>query len=197
MDVIEIDAASNNSVDNVREIRDEVIYLPSQARFKVYIIDEVHMLSTGAFNALLKTLEEPPSHVVFILATTEPHKLPATILSRCQRYDFRRIPVDSIVKRLETIASSSGVVLEPEASKLIAKLSDGALRDAISILDQCISQGEKIISYEHALKVVGIVNDTFICEFVDAIRDRNIHRVLNLIDELIMAGKDISSFCPI
>ncbi|HOV26605.1 MAG TPA: DNA polymerase III subunit gamma/tau [Pseudobacteroides sp.] len=194
MDVIEIDAASNNSVDNVREIRDEVIYLPSQARFKVYIIDEVHMLSTGAFNALLKTLEEPPSHVVFILATTEPHKLPATILSRCQRYDFRRIPVDSIVKRLETIASSSGVVLEPEASKLIAKLSDGALRDAISILDQCISQGEKIISYEHALKVVGIVNDTFICEFVDAIRDRNIHRVLNLIDELIMAGKDISKF---
>jgi len=194
MDVIEIDAASNNSVDNVREIRDEVIYLPSQARFKVYIIDEVHMLATGAFNALLKTLEEPPSHVVFILATTEPHKLPATILSRCQRYDFRRIPVDSIVKRLETIASSSGVVLEPEASKLIAKLSDGALRDAISILDQCISQGEKIISYEHALKVVGIVNDTFICEFVDAIRDRNIHRVLNLIDELIMAGKDISKF---
>lgn len=194
MDVIEIDAASNNSVDNVREIRDEVIYLPSQARFKVYIIDEVHMLSTGAFNALLKTLEEPPSHVVFILATTEPHKLPATILSRCQRYDFRRIPVDSIVKRLETIASSSRVVLEPEASKLIAKLSDGALRDAISILDQCISQGEKIISYEHALKVVGIVNDTFICEFVDAIRDRNIHRVLNLIDELIMAGKDISKF---
>jgi len=194
MDVIEIDAASNNSVDNVREIRDEVIYSPSQARFKVYIIDEVHMLSTGAFNALLKTLEEPPSHVVFILATTEPHKLPATILSRCQRYDFRRIPADSIVKRLETIASSSGVVLDPEASKLIAKLSDGALRDAISILDQCISQGDKNISYEHTLKVVGIVNDTFIFEFVEAIRDRNISRILNLIDELIMAGKDISKF---
>lgn len=194
MDVIEIDAASNNSVDNVREIRDEVIYTPSQARFKVYIIDEVHMLSTGAFNALLKTLEEPPSHVVFILATTEPHKLPATILSRCQRYDFRRIPVDSIVKRLETISNSSGVVLEKEASKLIAKLSDGALRDAISILDQCISQGDKNITYEHTLKVVGIVNDTFISEFVDEIRDRNINRILTLIDELIMAGKDISKF---
>ncbi len=194
MDVIEIDAASNNSVDNVREIRDEVIYSPSQAKFKVYIIDEVHMLSTGAFNALLKTLEEPPSHVVFILATTEPHKLPATILSRCQRYDFRRIPVDSIVKRLETIAGSSGVVLEPEASRVIAKLSDGALRDAISILDQCISQGDKNISYEHTLKVVGIVNDTFIYGFVEAIRDRNINRILGLIDELIMAGKDISKF---
>ncbi|KNY28541.1 DNA polymerase III subunit gamma/tau [Pseudobacteroides cellulosolvens] len=194
MDVIEIDAASNNSVDNVREIRDEVIYSPSQAKFKVYIIDEVHMLSTGAFNALLKTLEEPPSHVVFILATTEPHKLPATILSRCQRYDFRRIPVDSIIKRLETIAGSSGVVLEPEASRLIAKLSDGALRDAISILDQCISQGDKTISYEHTLKVVGIVNDTFIYGFVEAIRDRNINRILGLIDELIMAGKDISKF---
>ncbi|HEY9062080.1 MAG TPA: DNA polymerase III subunit gamma/tau [Pseudobacteroides sp.] len=194
MDVIEIDAASNNSVDNVREIRDEVIYRPSQARFKVYIIDEVHMLSTGAFNALLKTLEEPPSHVVFILATTEPHKLPATILSRCQRYDFRRIPIDSIVKRLETISSSSGVVLDPEASRLIAKLSDGALRDAISILDQCISQGDKNITYEHTLKVVGIVNDTFISEFVEAIRDRNINRILALIDELIMAGKDISKF---
>jgi DNA polymerase-3 subunit gamma/tau len=194
MDVIEIDAASNNSVDNVREIRDEVIYTPSQARFKVYIIDEVHMLSTGAFNALLKTLEEPPSHVVFILATTEPHKLPATILSRCQRYDFRRIAIDSIVKRLETISHSSGVVLEPEASRLIAKLSDGALRDAISILDQCISQGDKNITYECTLKVVGIVNDTFISEFVEAIRDRNINRILALIDELIMAGKDISKF---
>ena len=124
LDVIEIDAASNNSVDNVREIRDEVVYSPSKARYKVYIIDEVHMLSSGAFNALLKTLEEPPAHVVFILATTEPHKLPATILSRCQRFDFRRIPVESIVKRIEHIAKSSEVSIDDEGLKLIAS-SDG------------------------------------------------------------------------
>ncbi|MDP4182208.1 MAG: DNA polymerase III subunit gamma/tau [Bacillota bacterium] len=194
LDVIEIDAASNNSVDNVREIRDEVIYSPSQTRFKVYIIDEVHMLSTGAFNALLKTLEEPPAHVVFILATTEPHKLPATILSRCQRFDFRRIPIDSIIGRLEKIANASGVIINPEAARLIAKLSDGALRDAISILDQCISQGDSEITYEHVLQVVGIVNDTFIAQFIDAIKDRNITGVLNLIEELVMVGKDITKF---
>ncbi|NJD02718.1 MAG: DNA polymerase III subunit gamma/tau, partial [Ruminiclostridium sp.] len=128
MDVLEMDAASNNSVDNVREIRDEVIYAPSRARYKVYIIDEVHMLSTGAFNALLKTLEEPPAHVVFILATTEPHKLPATILSRCQRFDFRRITVESIVGRLTEITASSGIILERDAARLIAKMADGALR---------------------------------------------------------------------
>ena len=194
LDVIEIDAASNNSVDDIRVLRDEVIYTPSKARYKVYIIDEVHMLSTGAFNALLKTLEEPPAHVIFILATTEPHKLPATILSRCQRFDFRRIPVDSIVKRIEYIAKESGVEIRREASKLIAKLSDVALRDAISILDQCISLGSKELTYEDVLSVVGLVTDTFIAEVVDAIKNKEVGRVLNAVDELVMEGKNIGQF---
>lgn len=194
LDVVEIDAASNNSVDNVRDIRDEVIYTPSKATYKVYIIDEVHMLSTGAFNALLKTLEEPPSHVVFILATTEPHKLPATILSRCQRFDFRRIPVESIVKRIEYIAKESGIDIQREASKLIAKLSDGALRDAISILDQCISLGNKELTYEDVLAVVGLVTDTFISEVVDAVKDKEIDKVLRAVDKLVMDGKNITQF---
>lgn len=194
LDVIEIDAASNNSVDNVREIRDEVVYSPSKARYKVYIIDEVHMLSSGAFNALLKTLEEPPAHVVFILATTEPHKLPATILSRCQRFDFRRIPVESIVKRIEHIAKSSEVSIDDEGLKLIARMSDGALRDAISILDQCISLGNKHLTYDDVLSVVGIVNNTFIADIVDAIKAREVDKVLHLINVLVMDGKNITQF---
>ena len=194
LDVIEIDAASNNSVDNVREIRDEVVYAPSKARYKVYIIDEVHMLSSGAFNALLKTLEEPPAHVVFILATTEPHKLPATILSRCQRFDFRRIPVESIVKRIEHIAKSSEVSIENEGLKLIARMSDGALRDAISILDQCISLGNKHLTYDDVLSVVGIVNNTFIADIVDAINAKEVDKVLHLINVLVMDGKNITQF---
>ncbi|MCX7709440.1 MAG: DNA polymerase III subunit gamma/tau [Clostridia bacterium] len=194
LDVVEIDAASNNSVDNVREIRDEVIYAPSQAKHKVYIIDEVHMLSTGAFNALLKTLEEPPSHVVFILATTEPHKLPATILSRCQRYDFRRISVESIMARLDNIAQAGGVSIQKEALRLIAKLSDGALRDAISILDQCMGLGTAEVSYNDVLSVVGIVNDVFIAQVVDALNSKEIHKILQLIEELVMNGKDATQF---
>ncbi|HQA57033.1 MAG TPA: DNA polymerase III subunit gamma/tau, partial [Acetivibrio sp.] len=185
LDVIEIDAASNNGVDNVRELRDEVVYTPSKAKYKVYIIDEVHMLSTGAFNALLKTLEEPPSHVIFILATTEPHKLPATILSRCQRFDFRRISVDSIAKRIEYIAGESGVDIKEDASRLIAKLSDGALRDAISILDQCISLGNKELTYEDVLKVVGLVTDTFIVEVVDNIKNQDVGKVLEAVNRLV------------
>lgn len=194
MDVLEIDAASNNSVDNVREIRDEVIYAPSRAKYKVYIIDEVHMLSTGAFNALLKTLEEPPAHVVFILATTEPHKLPATILSRCQRFDFRRISVDSIVKRLEKIAEANSVKIDPDAASLIAKLSDGALRDAISLLDQCISLGNMHIAYEDVLSVVGIVNDTFLSEMAEDILARNTNGLLEKVNRLVMDGRDIPHF---
>ncbi len=194
LDVVEIDAASNNSVDNVRDIRDEVIYTPSKAKYRVYIIDEVHMLSTGAFNALLKTLEEPPAHVIFILATTEPHKLPATILSRCQRYDFRRIPADSIAARVEYIAQESGIHMQEGASKLIARLSDGALRDAISILDQCMSLGNKELSYDDVLSVVGIVKDNFISDVVDAINNNDIDRILSLIDRLVMDGKNISQF---
>lgn len=194
LDVIEIDAASNNSVDNVREIRDEVIYAPSQARYKVYIIDEVHMLSTGAFNALLKTLEEPPQHVVFILATTEPHKLPATILSRCQRFDFRRISVESIIGRISKIAAEGGVTMQKEAARLIARMSDGALRDAISILDQCMSLGNSEISYTDVLSVVGLVNDTFIAEIVDAVVSRDIPGLLKMVEKLVMDGKDIAQF---
>jgi len=194
LDVLEIDAASNNSVDNIREIRDEVIYAPSRARYKVYIIDEVHMLSSGAFNALLKTLEEPPAHVVFILATTEPHKLPATILSRCQRFDFRRISVGSIMGRLEDITNANGIELQKEAARLIARLSDGALRDAISLLDQCISLGGDKISYDDVLSVVGIVNDTFLSELTDCICAKDVVRILQLIEKLIMDGKDIVHF---
>lgn len=194
LDVIEIDAASNNSVDNVRDIRDEVIYTPARAKYKVYIIDEVHMLSTGAFNALLKTLEEPPSHVIFILATTEPHKLPATILSRCQRYDFRRITVDSIASRLDMISKANGIDVEVDALKLIARLSDGALRDALSILDQCISLGSKKIAYTDVLSITGVVNEGFISSFVDSISSRDISNLLNMIDDLVMEGKDISQF---
>ncbi len=194
LDVVEIDAASNNSVDNIREIRDEVVYAPSQAKYKVYIIDEVHMLSTGAFNALLKTLEEPPSHVVFILATTEPHKLPATILSRCQRFDFRRITVESIMGRVEKICTESGVGIQKEAARLIARMADGAMRDALSILDQCISLGTREISYDDVLAVVGIVNDTFMAEVVDALGARNVNGILEFVDRLVMDGKDIGQF---
>lgn len=194
LDVMEIDAASNNSVDNVREIRDDVIYAPSQARYKVYIIDEVHMLSTGAFNALLKTLEEPPAHVVFILATTEPHKLPATILSRCQRFDFRRITAESIANRLETIAAANGVKVSRDALRLIARMSEGAMRDAISLLDQCISTGKQEISYEDVMSVIGMVEDSFIAELVDTVNSKDVGKVLELVDRLVMNGKDIARF---
>ena len=194
VDVLEIDAASNNSVDNVRAITDEVIYAPVKAKKKVYIIDEVHMLSTGAFNALLKTLEEPPEHVVFILATTEPHKLPATILSRCQRFDFRRITHDSIAKQLHKIASAIGTALDDDAAGLIARLSDGAMRDAISLLDQCISLGSGKITYGNVLSVVGIVDDTFMTEFAESMLKRDIPAMLGNIARLVSDGRDIAHF---
>lgn len=194
VDVLEIDAASNNSVDNVRSIRDEVIYAPVKAKRKVYIIDEVHMLSTGAFNALLKTLEEPPEHVIFILATTEPHKLPATILSRCQRFDFRRISLDSIVGHLNKIASSDGVTLDSDASRLIARMADGAMRDAISLLDQCMSLGRKSIAYDDVLSVVGIVNDEFMTGFISDMLDKNVTKLLQNISRLAADGRDAAHF---
>lgn len=194
LDVIEIDAASNNSVDNIRDIRDEVIYTPARAKYKVYIIDEVHMLSAGAFNALLKTLEEPPSHIIFILATTEPYRLPATILSRCQRYDFRRITLDSIVARLVKVSKANKIEGNTDALKLIARLADGALRDALSILDQCISLGAKRITYDDVLSVAGIVNESFVSLFADSIKEGNIGNLLAMIDDLIMEGKDIAQF---
>ena len=146
VDITEMDAASNNGVDNIREIREEVEFIPTSAKYRVYIIDEVHMLSTGAFNALLKTLEEPPAHVIFILATTEPQKLPATILSRCQRFDFKRISAEDITKRLKYICESINIQIEDNALKIISDLADGAMRDAISILDRCVSDGEEVIT---------------------------------------------------
>ena len=144
MNVIEIDAASNNGVDNIREIVDEVSYSPTEGKYKVYIIDEVHMLSINAFNALLKIMEEPPAHVIFILATTEVHKVPATIISRCQRFDFRRIRIEDIVSRLEYIASQENISLDNDAATLIAKISDGGMRDALSLLDQCIAYSDNV-----------------------------------------------------
>lgn len=194
LDVLEIDAASNNSVDNVREIRDEIVYTPAKGKYKVYIIDEVHMLSAGAFNALLKTLEEPPSYAVFILATTEPHKLPATILSRCQRFEFKRIPVDVIAERLTHIAVSSGVELKNDAAFFIAGISDGALRDAISILDQCMSFGKSQILYDDVLAVTGNINSIFLTNMICAIHEKNIKNILELVKELIESGKNISNF---
>ena len=159
MNVIEIDAASNNGVDNIRQIREEVEYRPTEGKYKVYIIDEVHMLSIGAFNALLKTLEEPPSYVIFILATTEAHKIPITILSRCQRYDFRRISIDTIAGRLTDLMEKEQVNVEERAIRYIAKAADGSMRDALSLLDQCIAfyLGQKL-TYEHVLEVLGAVD---------------------------------------
>ncbi|NLY18311.1 MAG: DNA polymerase III subunit gamma/tau [Clostridiaceae bacterium] len=194
LDVIEIDAASNNSVDNVRSIIDEVVYTPTKASKKVYIIDEVHMLSTGAFNALLKTLEEPPEHVVFILATTEPHKLPATVLSRCQRFDFRRITVGGIAERLNRIAGETGVKVTGEALQFIASLSEGALRDGISILDQCISTGKEPIDVSLVREVVGIASGKLVLDTVVALNERNIKESILNIDRLFSQGKDPGHF---
>jgi DNA polymerase III subunit gamma/tau len=194
LDVIEMDAASNNSVETIRRICDEVVFSPSQARFKVYIIDEAHMLSTGAFNALLKTLEEPPSFAVFILATTEPHRLPATILSRCQRYDFRRIPTESIVTRLEEVGAASGIPVDRDAYFAIAALSDGAMRDAISLLDQCLSSAPERVTKDDVLELAGIVNDAFMGDMAEALAVGDAGAILHLVDRLIMDGRDVVRF---
>lgn len=194
LDVIEMDAASNNSVDNIRRICDEVLFMPSRAKYKVYIVDEVHMLSAGAFNALLKTLEEPPVHAVFILATTEPHRIPATIISRCQRYDFRRIPVDSIVLRLRKISDESGIRISDEALMTIANLSDGALRDAISLLDQVSSDSGKSITRDDIIRMTGVVDDAFLLAMADAILNTDSPAILTLCEKLIMDGRDVLRF---
>ncbi|NLK89339.1 MAG: DNA polymerase III subunit gamma/tau [Clostridiaceae bacterium] len=194
LDIVEMDAASNNSVENIRRICDEVVFMPSQARFKVYIIDEVHMLSTGAFNALLKTLEEPPSHAVFILATTEPHRIPATILSRCQRYEFRRIPIDSLIGRLAEIAAKDDFDVDREALKTIAVLADGALRDAISLLDQAHSSFPGKIGRDQILDLTGVVQDEFLQQISEALFEADAAALLTLIDELVMTGRDLARF---
>ncbi|MDY4574334.1 MAG: DNA polymerase III subunit gamma/tau [Intestinibacter sp.] len=191
MDVVEIDAASNNSVDDIRELRENVKYSPSKSKYKVYIIDEVHMLSQGAFNALLKTLEEPPSYVIFILATTEPHKIPATILSRCQRFDFKRVTVKDISSRMKYICEKEGIEADDKALNLIARNSQGALRDALSILDQCISFQGHTISYNDVIELLGSVNIEQLFDLADSIIKENTKKSLQILNDFIVWGKDV------
>ncbi|NOX60716.1 MAG: DNA polymerase III subunit gamma/tau [Chloroflexi bacterium] len=192
LDLIEIDAASNTSVDDVRELRDRVAFAPSEAAYKVYVIDEVHMLSTSAFNALLKTLEEPPAHVIFILATTEPHKIPATILSRCQRFDFHRISTRQIAEHLTELAAREQVRITPEAVGIIARSATGSMRDAISLLDQITAYGHEEIDAELVRDVLGMVSGAAIAELVDALADRDPVAVLSKLHELIAQGVDLT-----
>lgn len=195
MNIIEIDAASNNSVDNIREIREEVKYTPAKGKYKVYIIDEVHMLSVGAFNALLKTLEEPPAHIIFILATTEPHKILATILSRCQRYDFKRIPVEEIAKGMTKIMGYENINVDEKAIRYIARIADGAMRDAFSILDQCISffLGQEI-TLDKVLNILGAVDIGVFFKMTDALHQKDAMKCIQIIDEIMVQGRDLSQF---
>ncbi|MCR4922982.1 MAG: DNA polymerase III subunit gamma/tau [Lachnospiraceae bacterium] len=195
MNVVEIDAASNNGVDSVREIRDDVVYSPANGKYKVYIIDEVHMLSPGAFNALLKTLEEPPSYVIFILATTEVHRIPVTILSRCQRYDFKRISVDVIVDRLKELTEGEGVKADDKALRYIARVSDGALRDAISLFDKCSSfyYGSEL-TYERVLEILGAVDTEVFSRLLRGIFKSDILECIDILDEITVNGREISQF---
>lgn len=194
MDVIEIDGASNNSVDQVRELRESIKFMPSYGRYKLYIIDEVHMLSIGAFNALLKTLEEPPKHAKFIFATTNPEKVPPTILSRCQRFDFRRIPLKLIISKLEEIAKIEKLNVSQDAIFSIARAADGSLRDAESILDQLGSFCEKKISQEDVVAILGIIKEDKLADIIEKLSKRDAAGLLRAIDELIISGKDISQF---
>jgi len=195
MNVIEIDAASNNGVDNIREIVEEVSYSPAEGKYKVYIIDEVHMLSMGAFNALLKTLEEPPSYVIFILATTEVHKLPITILSRCQRYDFKRISIDTITDRMKELVAAENVQVEEKALRYIAKTADGSMRDALSLLDQCIAfLLGKELTYEKVLDVLGAVDTEVFSSLLRHILDRNVLGCVQLLEEIVMQGRELTQF---
>ncbi len=189
MDVVEIDAASNRGVEEIRDIRDKVKYAPTEVRRKVYIIDEVHMLTTEAFNALLKTLEEPPGHVMFVLATTEPHRLPATIVSRCQRFDFRRVPLEEQVARLQFICGREQITAEPDALQYIARLSDGGMRDALSLLDQIISFTGAHITYEDVLSITGGMASEQFAELAAAVQNRDVGAVLELIDSMMQEGK--------
>ena len=193
-DVVEMDAASNNSVEDIRAIRDEVNFLPTVAKYRVYIIDEVHMLSTGAFNALLKTLEEPPEHVKFILATTEPQKLPATILSRCQRFDFKRITVENIEKRLKIICKESNIQITDEALKMIAILAEGALRDGISILERCSQDTEGVIDEDKIRELVGMPRLELIKQIVKSMIEKQPEKAIEITSSVIGEGKDLDNF---
>ena len=193
MNVIEIDAASNNGVDNIREIREEVAYRPTEGKYKVYIIDEVHMLSIGAFNALLKTLEEPPEYVIFILATTEVHKIPITILSRCQHYDFKRISIETITGRMRDLMQEEQVEVEEKALRYVAKAADGSMRDALSLLDQCIAfyLGQKL-TYDNVLEVLGAVDTDVFSRLLRSVIRRDVPKVLDIVDDLVMQGRELT-----
>lgn len=195
LNVIEIDAASNNGVDNIREIREEVQYSPTEGKYKVYIIDEVHMLSIGAFNALLKTLEEPPSYVIFILATTEAHKIPITIVSRCQRYDFRRISLETIQERLSELLGREGIEAEEQAVRYVAKAADGSMRDALSLLDQCIAfyLGQKL-TYDKVLEVLGAVDVEVFERLLRQVAAGDTMGALKVVDEVVWQGRELSQF---
>ena len=195
MNVIEIDAASNNGVDNIREIRDEVQYSPTEGKYKVYIIDEVHMLSIGAFNALLKTLEEPPSYVIFILATTEAHKIPVTILSRCQRYDFKRLSLDIIALRLSELLEEEKIEAEEKAIRYIAKSADGAMRDALSLLDQCLAfYMDQKLTYENILEVLGAIDTEVFSGLLRKIIAQDTLGTIKQLEQIIMDGRDLNQF---
>ena len=195
MNVIEIDAASNNGVDNIREIREEVSYRPTEGNYKVYIIDEVHMLSTGAFNALLKTLEEPPSYVMFILATTEAHKIPITILSRCQRYDFHRISIDTIAARLDELLQAEGVEAEEKAVRYVAKAGDGSMRDALSLLDQCIAfYLGQTLTYDKVLDVLGAVDTEVFSRLLRRVLESDVTGSIRILEDLIIGGRELGQF---
>ena len=194
VDIVEMDAASNNGVDNIRDIREEVEFIPTSSKYKVYIIDEVHMLSTGAFNALLKTLEEPPAHVIFILATTEPQKLPATILSRCQRFDFKRLSPGNIIKRLKYICEDSNIKIEDNALRIISNLADGAMRDAISILDRCVSDGDEVITEEKIRELSGVPEFEYLYDITKYLTTKNQEELLKISNNLISEGKDVAFF---
>ncbi len=193
-DVIEMDAASNTSVDDIREIRDKVKYAPSAVPYKVYIIDEVHMISTNAFNALLKTLEEPPSHVVFILATTEPHKIPLTIISRCQRFDFKAIGTKAMVERMQTIIEAENIEVSKQALEAIALVAEGGMRDALSILDQAISFSDGTVELDDVLAVTGSVSQHVLTDMVTALYEQQVEQSIVLLDEILQNGKDPGRF---
>lgn len=193
-DVIEIDAASNNGVEEIRDIRDKARYAPTQAEYKIYIIDEVHMLSTGAFNALLKTLEEPPENVIFILATTEPHKIPLTIISRTQRFDFKRITYTDILARMTYILNEEGIAFEEEALHVVARAANGGMRDALSLLDQVISYNSDLVTFDNAIQVSGSLTEEMMLGFLGALKAENAEEALKILNAILAKGKEAGRF---
>lgn len=194
IDVTELDAASNNGIDKIRDIIDDTKYPPQEGKYKIYIMDEVHMLSMVAVNAFLKTLEEPPQNVIFILATTDPQRLPITILSRCQRFDFKRISIKDLTERLRTIVTAQGVLADDKSLDLIARVSDGAARDALSILDQAISMGDGSVNYDNLVEMLGLVTNEYLFDITSAIIEKNVEKAMVVIEKVVFAGKDMYLF---